>query len=159
MSEKSALSQSQIADLIRGKNWRTGFRYCRYEHPFELSPLEISVLTDNRITVINDSLDLSQDIFEALVRIKGLTIEGDLTFTESNIKWLELENLVIRDNLTLDSAVVEGEAKIINVKVGKRLNLLTKSGPKAIITTPESAQYIHWATPNVPLILQYKEEE
>ncbi|MDO8264927.1 MAG: pentapeptide repeat-containing protein [Candidatus Parcubacteria bacterium] len=87
----------------------------------------------------------------------GATIEGDLDFRGATIKGdLNFGRAPIEGNLYLGGATIEGNLYLGGATIEGELDFSTKEGPTKIYVSPEMAERVHFAAPNIPLVMETK---
>ena len=94
-------------------------------------------------TIVGD-LDIYGETIERFVDLANTTVKGDLNFG----------NTTFKRGLSLSGAIVEGILNAGGMIFKKVIDLSTKEGPKKIWVDQKNAQMMHWAAPNIPLVIR-----
>jgi len=126
--------------------------------------------TDLKDKIIKGDLDLSVATIVGGLHFKNVTIEGSLFLPEAIIKgdlWLEetiitgallLHGATINGKLWLDRTFIEDFLNLEGATINNSLNLATRKGPTKIYVDEEMAQLVHFAAPNIPLVVKKKKQ-
>lgn len=99
--------------------------------------------------------------------LESVTIRGHLSLARVDLKSLHLRNVHIERELDLSDAKLEGGLALLDTSVGELLFLyktkigrqLLLSGLKVrgrgIVVDSVLAEVVHWAAPNIPLIVRF----
>ena len=132
------------------------------------------------ITWIIKGIHISNVIIEGNIDLSGQTIESELNLFDSEIRgylnlsmtiikggvwissteikgYLDLRQAKIEGDLSLrgiDGSTLHNELLLEGVSIRGYLNLAAKKGPTVIYVEPEIAEIVHWAAPNIPIVVR-----
>lgn len=86
--------------------------------------------------------------------LSGAMVKEELIFRKTIFEGsLNFEGATFKESLSFEGATFEGSLNFKGVILKKPLNLATKKGPLYISVNENMAELIHYANPNVPLVL------
>ena len=96
-------------------------------------------------------------ILEGGLNFADATIKGNLWFTNATIKGdIDFTDVTIKGDLDLAGATIEGNLALAGATIKGILDFSTLKGPAKIYVSPDLAQIVHLAAPNVPLAVTKK---